>query len=191
MNHPSLLKPLGSPPSLPGPLLSITISPRPQPRSLTPTPLVPLPPARILSCLDFVYNPPQHHHPLSTIRSPYRYTYGNGLDQYDDDEESDDTVPTEYLPRLTPTSYPGTAGRRGGNAQRPFVVDEQNSTRPELGDGDDESTWFGEEEDNSILYGSEAEDTAGVWSIRFARPPRSKEPSCEEYHRSIGIGKSF
>ncbi|KAG0279687.1 hypothetical protein BGZ96_001854 [Linnemannia gamsii] len=137
---------------------------------------------------DFVYNPPHRHHPLSTIRSPYRSTYGNSLDRYDDEEEeSDDNVPTGHLPPLAPTSYPGTAGRRGGNAQRPVFV-EQNSNHPELGDGDDESTWFGGEEDNSSLYQSEAEDNAGFWSARFARPPGPQKSSCDESaRRYIGI----
>ncbi|KAK3845639.1 MAG: hypothetical protein J3R72DRAFT_472146 [Linnemannia gamsii] len=149
---------------------------------------------------DIVYNLPHRHRPSSKIRSPYRYTYGNGLDQYDDEEDSDDTVTTEYLPRPTPTSHPGTAGKRGGNAQRPFAVDDQNSTPPELRDDNDESTWFGGEEVDSSILLSEVEGTSSfqsdledmmreeIWSARFASPPRPQKSSCEESaRRYIGI----
>ncbi|KAF9539693.1 hypothetical protein EC957_005110 [Mortierella hygrophila] len=139
--------------------------------------------------LDLVYNPPHRHQPPSTIRSPYRYTYGNGLDRYDDDddEEDDDTIPTEYLPRLTSTSYPDTAGKRDGNVQRPLVVVEQNSARPELEGGDDESTWLGGEEETSSLNRPEPEDIAEDWLFPFSRP-RPQKSSCEERTgRQIGI----
>ncbi|KAK5805728.1 hypothetical protein F5H01DRAFT_354354 [Linnemannia elongata] len=140
---------------------------------------------------EFIYNLPHRNHPPSKIRSPYRYTYGNSLDKNDDEEDPDDTVPVECLPRLTPTSYPSTAGRRDDNAQRPFVVTEQDSTLPELielEDVDDESTWIGEEEVSSINQLSGAGDTAEVWLNRFSSPPRPQKPSCEERDcRFIGI----
>ncbi|KAF9344503.1 hypothetical protein BGX26_004297 [Mortierella sp. AD094] len=80
---------------------------------------------------DYLSNLNHHFHRFRypTGYKPPHYTYGNSLDSWGDDEESNDTVDIDgNCARLSPTPYHGTTGERGGDAQHPFVEIRQKSS---------------------------------------------------------------
>ncbi|KAF9289784.1 hypothetical protein BGZ68_008629 [Mortierella alpina] len=70
-------------------------------------------------------NPIFYHKIPSTIRSPYRYTYGNSLDRYDDEESSDDTSDMESdLPPPSPSRRPREDAYDEGLHEGPTLTDD-------------------------------------------------------------------